>query len=582
VRLDAATFVVTDTETTGLRADRDRVIEVAAVKLRGGRIVGTFQQLINPGRAVPSRITQITGISTAMLYDQPPAGAVLPEFLEFLGDGVMVCHNLPFDHRFLAAELERARLAPLECPGVCTLRLARRMLPGLPSRGLGALGAHFGITNRARHRALGDAEVTAAVLQRLLDRLTAAFGLTTVQDLVAFQHRRYRETSGEPAHIRRIRSEMLPQVPERPGVYTFRRRNGEVLYIGKAKSLASRVRSYFSAIDSHPQRLRKLVRDVRVVEWEETGSELAALLLESHRIKTLRPRDNRAGTTYRDFPFLRLDTAHDFPRLAATRGVAADGAEYYGPISRRAVAEEIVELVDQHFGLRLCDEAAWRTAARHHRPCFYREIDQCVAPCLAEPDGVYPDEVERVRRLLNGDASFLMPVLERKMQAAAERMEYEAAGRIRDQIRRLERLTARRRPFGRPLHDLHGVLLEDDARGGVQAFLLRGGRLVERVDVGLPTTEAASGGLAAALDRHFAPDAPTPLAFGRAELDEIHILSHWLRCAGVESRLIPWEPGVPAGALFEEIVRQRGMGGDGMVVVSEPEVQSAVRPPVPL
>ena len=362
--LEDATFVVTDTETTGTRADEDRLIEIGAVKIRGGAVVGTFQQLIDPERHVPGRITRITGLSTAAVFGEPTAAAVLPAFLDFLGDGVLVAHNLPFDLRFLQAELERAGLPPIENEAVCTLRLARRLLPSLPSRGLTALTQHFGITNSARHRALGDAEATAELLVRFLDRLRSGFGLTTVEDLVAFQHRRYKDAAGEPKHVRHIREVYLPQLPDRPGVYFMRRKNGEILYVGKAKSLRNRVRSYFTGIDAHPERLRKLVRDVRVVEWEETGSELAALLRESKLIKQLLPRYNRAQRRYKNYPFLRLDAAAPYPTLSWTPAIRADGAEYYGPLGRRSTAEEVVELVDRVFALRECGEAEDRYCQR--------------------------------------------------------------------------------------------------------------------------------------------------------------------------------------------------------------------------
>jgi DNA polymerase III subunit epsilon len=553
VQLGSATYVVVDTETTGLRAEWDRVIEVAAVKVRGGEVVDSFSQLVNPGRAIPGRITHITGITTAMVYDQPSMDEVMPRFLEFLGEDVFVAHNLPFDHRFLSAELGRCSLPPLENPGVCTLRLARRLLPALPSRGLGALGAHFGLSNRARHRALGDAEVTAGVLLRLLDRLSANFGIATVADLVAFQHKRYATTSGEPRHIRKIREEVLPELPDRPGVYIFKRRNGEVLYVGKAKSLANRVRSYFSAVDSHPVRIRRLVRDLREVEWEETGSELAALLRESRLIKTLHPRDNRAQTAYRDYPFIRLDATHQYPRLSVARGIAADGAEYYGPISRRVVAEEVVELANQHFGLRSCDDAALRTATAQQRACLYKEIEQCVAPCVAEDGGAYGTELTRVRRLLGGDASELLDVLQQKMHVAAERLDFEQARFIRDQMERLRRITAGQRPFGRPIHDVHGVLLEDDARGGMQAFILRCGRLVERVEMHASENGSRSDTLSEALTRQLDPDLTSARIFERAEVDEIKILTHWLRCDGVDSRLLSWEPGMPVDELMARL-----------------------------
>ena len=107
-----ATFVVVDTETTGTNAETDRLLEVAAVKVWGGQIVDQFAQLINPQRSVPRRITRLTGITTAMVFDEPPAAEVLPGFLAFLGDGVLVAHNLPFDLGFLNAELRRAGLDP--------------------------------------------------------------------------------------------------------------------------------------------------------------------------------------------------------------------------------------------------------------------------------------------------------------------------------------------------------------------------------------------------------------------------------------------------------------------------------------
>jgi DNA polymerase-3 subunit epsilon len=174
VLLEEATFVVTDTETTGTRAGEDRIIEIGAVRVQGGEVVDTFQQLIDPGRHVPRRITRITGLSTASVFGEPTAREVLPRYLEFLGDSVLVAHNLPFDLRFLQAELDLAGLPPIENEAVCTVRLARRLLPSLPSRGLTALAKHFGITNSARHRALGDAEATADILLRFLDRSAPA------------------------------------------------------------------------------------------------------------------------------------------------------------------------------------------------------------------------------------------------------------------------------------------------------------------------------------------------------------------------------------------------------------------------
>lgn len=544
MRLEEATFVVTDTETTGTRVEEDRLIEIGAVKVQGGEVVGTFQQLIDPQRHVPRRITRITGLSTASVFGEPPANEVLPGFLDFLGDGVLVAHNLPFDLRFLQSELERAGLPPIENDALCTLRLARRLLPSLPSRGLTALAAHFGITNNARHRALGDAEATADILLRFLDRLQSGFGIETVDELIGFQRRRYKDATGEPKHVKRIRETYLPDLPDRPGVYFMKRKNGEILYVGKAKSLRNRVRSYFTSVDAHPTRTRKLVRDVRVVEWEETGSELAALLLESKLIKQHLPRYNRAQRRYKSYPFLRLDTTHRFPTLGWTPMIRDDGAEYYGPLPRRRAAEEIVELVGRVFGLRECDRSTWQSARAHQQPCLYGTMDRCVAPCTDAGTEGYAAEVERVRRFLRGDdTDDVLATVKAAMKAAAADLQFEQAGWYRDQLERLKRMIARQRPFAAPVHDQHAVLVEPGLKEGeVQLFVLRFGRLVETRSLPVPPSPDDVASLRDAVAEHFDPDLEAPALFGRAEVDEINILARWVRLNEESAHHVHWTP----------------------------------------
>ena len=134
---------------------------------------------------------------------------------------------------------------------------------------------------------------------------------------------------------------------------------GEVIYIGKAKSLRSRVRSYFTAIESHASHTRKLVQTVRQLTWRETGSELGALLLESRLIKTQKPRFNRAQRRYRSRPFVRLEITDRFPRISAQTYLKDDGAEYFGPLGGRRQAEMVVELINRLFLLRECDDATF-------------------------------------------------------------------------------------------------------------------------------------------------------------------------------------------------------------------------------
>lgn len=170
--LDALEFAVVDTETTGSSPTRgDRLTEVAAVRVRGGRVVDRFETLVNPGRRIPPAITRLTGITDRMVARAPEFCRVAPALLDFIGDSVVVAHNAPFDRAFLDGELRRAFNRQLLAPFVCTVQLSRRVVPGLPSYRLDAIADHFGVRIAHRHRALGDAEATGEVFCRLLDEL---------------------------------------------------------------------------------------------------------------------------------------------------------------------------------------------------------------------------------------------------------------------------------------------------------------------------------------------------------------------------------------------------------------------------
>jgi DNA polymerase III subunit epsilon len=182
-RLANMTYVVVDVETTGTSHHQgDRVTEVAAVVVRDGRPCETFQSLINPERSIPRFITQLTGITWAMVKDAPRFRDVGSEFRRVMGDHVFVAHNAPFDWAFVNMELERAAERPLEARRLCTVRLARKLLSHLPRRSLDHVTAHYGIPVDARHRAMGDAMATARVLTRLLDDAFSR-GCDTWEDL---------------------------------------------------------------------------------------------------------------------------------------------------------------------------------------------------------------------------------------------------------------------------------------------------------------------------------------------------------------------------------------------------------------
>ncbi len=188
--LDECAFAVVDVETTGMRArGGDRITEIAVVVVHGGRREVVLDTLVNPGRPIPPAVCAITNITNAMVRDAPPFAQLADQVVAALAGRVFVAHNARFDWNFISAEVHRARDLALDGPQLCTVRLARRLVKGVRSCGLDNLTQHFGFENAARHRAAGDALVTADLLARLL-RLAREEGAATLQDLSAIALRR--------------------------------------------------------------------------------------------------------------------------------------------------------------------------------------------------------------------------------------------------------------------------------------------------------------------------------------------------------------------------------------------------------
>ncbi len=188
--LDECAFAVVDVEATGMRAGGgDRITEIAVVVVQGGRCEVVFDSLVNPGRPIPPLIRSITGITDDMVRDAPTFAAVADQVLAALSGRIFVAHNARFDWGFVTAELRRSRDLALDGPRLCTVRLARRLVRGIRSCGLDSLQVHFGLANAARHRAAGDALVTAEILALLL-RMAREEGARTLQDIAAIEARR--------------------------------------------------------------------------------------------------------------------------------------------------------------------------------------------------------------------------------------------------------------------------------------------------------------------------------------------------------------------------------------------------------
>jgi DNA polymerase III subunit epsilon len=544
MKLCDATFVVTDTETTGTSPTDGRIIEIAAVKVCGDEIVDRFTQLINPGRSVPWRITQLTGISTAMVFDKPRAADVMPAYRDFLADGIFAAHNLTFDERFINSEFARCDLRMLPMGGICTLRLARRLLRGLRSKGLASVADFYGIPIVGRHRALGDAEATAQVLIRLLKLAQDEHGVETVDDLRLFQNKAYAQIRKSATHIDRIRDTILKRLPKTPGVYFMRNGRGEIIYIGKALDLNSRVRSYFSAVEAHPSRLRKMVAEVRDIGWKETPSELGALLLESRLIKEHQPKYNRAQLTYRNRPFLRLDVEHTAPSISVKAVALPDGGEYFGPLAGRREAELLSQVIDEFFGLRECDDVTFN----RRKPCMLASIGRCPhTPCENGVGEEYLRDVERVKTLLRGEDTSILERMNEAMRAASAELDFERAARYRDLLQKLSGLFERWRTGSAPVFDRNSVVMDRESRC---LFFIRGGRLMQEFRLG--ENGQLDAQITEAVDACLKPNA-TGDRYWKEEADELRTVGAWFHRNRERLVTIDYTPEACADDLLQRV-----------------------------
>jgi DNA polymerase III epsilon subunit family exonuclease len=330
--LEEATFVAFDLETTGLRPGSDRICEVGAQRVRALELADTFSTLVDPGVPLPAPIVALTGIQPAALRGAPRTELAVRRLLAFAGDAALVAHNARFDLAFLDREVDLLTGRRVAAPVIDTVWLARRLLGDRTRRvGLAHLAYVFGVPTEPCHRALPDARATAEVLLHLIG-LAQERGARTVADLVELSAPRARQL-----HARRS---LVAGAPTRPGVYVFRDRHDQPLYIGKARDLRARLRSYFAGSRQRPA-VEAALHALTRVEWRETGSELEASLLELRLLRELRPPANARNT--------RPDRAVYLERSAkGWRVVATPGP--LGPLGSRARAAQAARALDGYEG----------------------------------------------------------------------------------------------------------------------------------------------------------------------------------------------------------------------------------------
>lgn len=469
--LRETTFVVVDLETTGGSARTERITEIGAVKVRGGEVLGEFATLVDPGRSIPPNITVLTGITNAMVVGAPRIESVLPSFLEFARNCVLVAHNAGFDMGFLRAACQRLAL-PWPSPRVIdTVRLARSVLSKqeAPSVRLGALAPLLGATVRPDHRALTDARATVDVLHALFERL-GTLGVQSMDELVHAQRR--------VSTAQRRKRHLAQALPAAPGVYLFRGAKDEVLYVGTSKNLRQRVRSYFGRSEQR-RRIRHMVTLAERIDHVVCAHSLEAQVREQRLIAAHQPRYNRRSKQPHRGWWVVL-TAEAFPRfsvVAAQSPQLAKAPNPLGPFWSRAAALEAVDALQSAVRIRRCTQRI-RRRDPGGSACALAELGKCGAPCAGlESVDDYAAHVGQVRTLVAGRSDDVLTGLHERLLQLGSAGRFDDAATARDRLAALASVLNR----GQRLAALCGiaelVAARPDGTGGWEFSVIRHGRL---------------------------------------------------------------------------------------------------------
>ena len=345
----------------------------------------------------------------------------------------------------------------------------------------------------------------------------------------------------------------ITRLPEQPGVYLYFNAAGDTLYVGRARALRDRVRSYLSAYGSSPK-TDALLDEVTRLEVIVTDSLVEALALENHLIKQRAPRFNILLRDDKNYPYLQLTTAEAFPRVLVARRVARDGNSYAGPFLPASLARKTMSLTHKLFGIRSCNEVI---TGRRERACLEYDIKRCVAPCVEEicSPAQYAEAVAHTRMFLEGRNDELIVELKGRMRAASDDLRYEEAAHTRDAIETVETLRDRQQKMSTVrLGDRDAFGVKTGPAGAlIQVFQMRGGRVIERVELvveasGDPPAEQDT--VQAAVQQFYDVRVAPPEVHVAVEIEDREALERWLsERAGYKVKLVVPKRGDKRGLL---------------------------------
>lgn len=365
-------YAIIDVETTGSSYQYGKITEIAIIIHDGQEIIDRFSTLINPEQKIPWRITQITGINNRMVEHAPKFYEVAARIVQMTEDCVFVAHNVNFDYNFLRYEFKRLGYE-FQRERLCTVRLSRKLIPNLPSYSLSSLCERLNIPNPSPHRALGDAEATAKLFSILLSIEPNPLGLP-LQGLQS-----------------NIDQKTLMQLPESPGVYYFLDAQQNIIYIGKSKNIRARVLSHLNNCST--RRAIEMRNKIASVDYELTGNELIALLLEAHEIQKHKPLYNRAHRrALFQYGLFTLTDPEGYLRLSIQKIDDPDREPPVTTFETYPGAREFLFRVCEEYSLcqKLCGLYESKSS------CFQFKLGECKGACIGmETPETYNQRVEK-------------------------------------------------------------------------------------------------------------------------------------------------------------------------------------------
>lgn len=285
-------------------------------------------------------------------------------------------------------------------------------------------------------------------------------------------------------------------IPETPGSYQFKDKDGRVIYVGKASSLRQRLSNYFQDPRNLHPRTAQMVQTATSVEWIEVRNEVEALMLEYSLIKQHRPRFNVRLRDDKSYPFLAVTVDEQWPRALVMRGAKRKGVRYFGPYAHAYAIRDTLDMLLRTFPIRTCSPAKFNQHERLGRPCLLFHIEKCSGPCVKEIEEMpYRQLVQELLDFLDGDTDEIVQRLQTEMKQAAADLEYERAARVRDRLAAVERAIAKQQMVGERNEDIDIVgLADDELEAAVQVFFVRKGRVVGRKGFVLDKVEELTPG----------------------------------------------------------------------------------------